>query len=67
MPERDAIYARDEPLPGATHSACCPGACGPIFETPLAEVLFKRIRDVLSTRWEQPRTQRMTRPRPGKG
>ena len=25
-------------------AACCPGACGPIFETSLVELVFKRVR-----------------------
>ena len=29
----------------AAEAACCPsGVCGPIFETPLVELVFKRIR-----------------------
>ena len=31
--------------------ACCPGgACGPIFETPLLELAFNRLRDLVRSR-----------------
>ena len=31
--------------------ACCPGgACGPIFETPLLELAFNRLRDFVGNR-----------------
>ena len=31
--------------------ACCPGgACGPIFETPLLELAFSRLRDFVGKR-----------------
>ncbi len=32
-------------------AACCPGgACGPIFETPLLELAFNRVRDFVRSR-----------------
>jgi hypothetical protein len=31
--------------------ACCPGGvCGPIFETPLLELAFNRLRDLVRSR-----------------
>ena len=35
--------------------ACCPGgACGPIFETPLLELAFNRLRDFVGNRRAPP-------------
>lgn len=31
-------------------AACCAGACGPMFETPLLEQLLIRIRDAIAGR-----------------
>ena len=40
----------DEALLAPLDAACCVGACGPIFETPLLEQLFNRIRAAVSGR-----------------
>lgn len=44
----------DSPAPGielVAEPAYCPGgACGPIFETPLLELAFNRIRDLVRGR-----------------
>ena len=40
----------DDALLAPPDAACCAGACGPIFETPLLEQLFNRIRGAVSGR-----------------
>ena len=40
----------DDALLAPPDAACCVGACGPIFETPLLEQLFNRIRVAVSGR-----------------
>ena len=53
----------DAPLAPAD-AACCAGFCGPIFETPLLEQLFNRIRDAVSGR-PTPVTHATDRPTQG--
>lgn len=39
----------------AADPACCPsGACGPLFETPLLELAFHRMRDAVKRRVAPP-------------
>ncbi len=50
MAERSALPPTDEALLATPDPACCAGACGPIFETPLLEQLFNRVRGAVSGR-----------------
>ena len=64
MPEPTVSASMDDDLLAPVDAACCAGACGPIFETPLLEQLFNRIRDVVSGR-PTPVTHATDRPTQG--
>ena len=64
VPEPSTLPPADHALLALPDAACCSGACGPIFETPLLEQLFNRIRDAVSGR-STPTTQSTDRPAPG--
>ena len=64
MAEPTVTAPIDDALLAPPDAACCAGACGPIFETPLLEQLFTRIRDAVSGR-STPTTQSTDRPAPG--
>jgi hypothetical protein len=44
MAEPTVTAPMDDALLAPPNAACCAGACGPIFETPLLEQLFNRVR-----------------------
>jgi len=50
MAEPTVTAPIDDALLAPPDAACCAGACGPIFETPLLEQLVNRIRDAVSGR-----------------
>jgi hypothetical protein len=50
MAEPSATAPVDDTLLAPPDAACCAGACGPIFETPLLEQLFNRVRGAVSRR-----------------
>ena len=64
MAEPTALPPTDDALLAPPDAACCVGACGPIFETPLLEQLFNRIRGAVSGR-PAPITRDTDRPAPG--
>lgn len=50
MAEPTAFPPTDDALLAPPDAACCAGACGPIYETPLLEQLFNRVRGAISGR-----------------
>jgi len=50
MAEPSALPPTDDALLAPPDATCCAGACEPVFETPLLEQLFNRIRDAVSGR-----------------
>ena len=64
MAEPTALPPTDDALLAPHDAACCVGACGPIFETPLLEQLFNRIRGAVSGR-PAPIPRDTDRPAPG--
>jgi hypothetical protein len=62
--ERCALPPADDVLLAPPDAACCVGACGPIFETPLLEQLFNRVRGAVSGR-SNPALTPTARPAPG--
>jgi len=64
MAEPTVSAPMDEDLLAPADAVCCAGACGPIFDTPLLEQVFNRIRDAVSGR-PTPVTHATDRPAPG--
>ena len=64
MAEPSALPPTDDAVLAPPDAACCAGACGPIFETPLLEQLFNRVRGAVSGR-PAPIRQSTDRPAPG--
>ncbi len=62
---RDAMRDPQAPhIDPVAEPACCPGgACGPIFDTPLLELAFNRIRDFVRS-WSSTAVAEVTAPDP---